>query len=239
MRGFLTGVFLGLALASAQAADLPLKAPPKLNALGPYTGSGLYVGFNAGGGGGSADMAAANVVALQGLVGVTVGYAWSMPSGTAFAAVEGDFDVMNLSTGSNAGLTLNGPADLEQRVLYGFPVQGFLSQVPLIGTLFGNTPLPPFQTLPPGVTATNSHMHVFAGVDEKDISANFGLASNRAWLIAPEIGIGNRVQLSNGFAMDTSIAAQFDSRGACVGAPIGNMCGNLGTNFIAKLKLLY
>lgn len=229
---------------AAPAADLPAKSKPSTfaNLLTSYTGQGLYVGANMGGGGGSANVASANVVALQGLVGLTVGYAWTL-SPTNFAAIEADFDVMNLSTGSNAGLTLNGPADFEQRFIYGFPM-GNLSQLPVLGPIFtsifgSNSTLPPFQALPPGVTATNTHMYLFAGVDEKDVSANLGLASSRAWLIAPEVGFGNRTQLSNGFALDTSLAAQFDSQGTCVGSPFGNMCGNIGTSYIGKLKLLY
>jgi len=100
--------------------------------------------------------------------------------------------------------------------------------------------LPPFAALAPGVTATKSTMYVFVGADEKDVSANLGEGSNKTWLIAPEIGFGNRQQLSNGFGMDTSIAAQFDSRGTCVGGlPAGVACGNIGTSFLGKLKLLY
>ena len=237
----LAAALAALALPAA-AADMPAKAPPPAapSLLSPYSGSGPYVGFNTGGGGGSASMTQANVVSLQGLVGLTVGYAWSLQGGASFAAVEADFDVMNLSTGSAAGLTFNGPVDLEQRVLYGFPVQTALQMLPILGNLFGNLTLSPFQPLQPGVTATNSHMYLFAGVDEKDVSANLGGTSHKTWLIAPEVGFGNRVQLNNGFAMDTSLAAQFDSRGACVGAPlVGAECGNIGTAFIGKLKLIY
>lgn len=223
----------------ALAADLPVKAAPLSNIFGPYTGYGLYVGFNAGGGGGNANLANANVVSLQGLVGLTVGYAWSLPSGQSFLAIEGDFDLMNLNTGANAGLTLNGPADLEQRVLYGFPLQTAAQFVPFLGNLLSNNPLPPFNALPAGVTAGNSHLYLFAGVDEKDVSTNVGLTANKAWLIAPEVGFGNRVQLSNGFAMDQSLAVQFDEKGQCVGVASGQMCGNLGTNYIAKIKFLY
>lgn len=228
-------------LAPARAADLtpvPVKASP-LSFLGAYTGQGLYVGLNMGGGGGSASVAtpglAANVVDLQGLIGVTVGYAWAMPGSATFAAIEADFDMMNLSTGNTAGLTMNGPIDLEQRILYGFPLKALLDLIP--GLSLGT--LPPFNALPAGVTASNSHMYVFAGIDEKDVSASFGAVTNKLWLIAPEIGFGNRVQLSNGFAMDTSMAVQFDSKGFCVGQQAGLGCGNLGTNYIGKLKFLY
>src|SRR5581483_689699 len=194
---------------AAGAADLPLKSPGLANVLAPYTGSGLYVGFNAGGGGGSASAANANVVSLQGLVGVTIGYAWSLPSAQSFVAVEADFDLMNLNTVANAGVTLNGPADFEQRIIFGFPLQTAAQFLPFLGNLLSNTTLPPFAALPAGVTAGNSHMYIFGGIDEKDVSVNFGLASNKAWLIAPTFGFGNRVQLSNGFAMDSSIEAQF------------------------------
>jgi|GEM_PF-2014948 len=237
---------LGALATAAQAADLPRKAPALPAAtdfLTAYTGSGFYIGANIGGGGGSANMAAANVVNLQGLVGLTLGYGWAMTS-TSMAFIEGDFDVMNLSTGSNAGLTFNGPVDLDQRLGFGFPTGG-LATLPVVGPLFtsifgSGATLPPFAALAPGVTATKSTMYVFVGADEKDVSANLGEGSNKTWLIAPEIGFGNRQQLSNGFGMDTSIAAQFDSRGTCVGGlPAGVACGNIGTSFLGKLKLLY
>lgn len=236
---------LAAAAIPAAAADLTLKAPAQ-TLLGPgYTGQGLYVGMNMGGGGGNANVSvpgigSGNLVDLQALVGVTVGYAWTL-SPTRWVAVEGDFDIMNLSTsGSGLPLTLNGPADLEQRVLYGFPIQAFLAMLPvqLSGITLG--PLPPFQALPPNVTAGNAHMYVFAGIDEKDVSANFGASSNKVWLIAPEVGFGNRVQLSNGMAQDVSLGVQFDSKGMCVGAPVGAPgCGNLGTQYFAKFKLIY
>ena len=238
----IAAVALCLGASPASAADLSLKAPqsPLANILGAYTGSGLYIGFNAGGGGGSTNLGPANVVDLQGLMGVTIGYAWTM-SPTRFAAIEADFDAMNLSTGTTAGITLNGPVDIDVRGLYGFPIQDFLGMVPLVGNLLGgNVTLPPFNALPAGVTAGNSHMYVFGGFDVKDVSANIGAGSNTAWLIAPQLGFGNRVQLSNGFAMDSSLAVQFDSRGMCIGVPAGGeACPNIGMNVIGKLKWLY
>jgi opacity protein-like surface antigen len=240
----LAGLFCGPVLA-ADLSVLPAKAPAL--ALHPYTGYGLYIGANMGGGGGNVNssssvVGAQNLVDLQALIGVTAGYAWSMPGGTSWLAVEADFDMMNLSTGgSGLPLTLTGPLDFEQRVLFGFPVTDFFKMLPVIGGINLNLPtLPPFQALPAGVTATNSHMYVFAGIDEKDVSGNFGAMSNKVWLIAPEIGFGNRSQLSNGFATDTSLAVQFDSKGLCVGTPVGEIgCGNLGMQVIGKLKLLY
>ena len=82
----IAGIGLGLC-AQALAADLPVKAPP-LSAFHPYTGSGFYVGFNTGGGGGSASMSNANVVALQGLAGITVGYAWAMANQQSVKAAD-------------------------------------------------------------------------------------------------------------------------------------------------------
>jgi hypothetical protein len=231
---------------AARAADLSVKALtlPNLLAAG-YTGSGLYIGGNMGGGGGHANVSAstigsANLVDLQALIGVTIGYAYTM-SPTRWLAAEIDVDMMNLSTSGNGlPLTLSGPMDIEIRGLYGFPIRDFLSMLPVQLTGLGNIQLPPFNALPAGVTATNSHMYVFAGVDFKDVSANVGAASDKVWLIAPEVGIGNRVQLSNGMAQDTSLAVQFDSKGMCVGAPvIGDGCGNIGMQVIGKLKLLY
>lgn len=227
----------------AHAADLPVKAPVQnlSNLLSPYSGSGLYVGLNTGGGGGNANLSQANVVALQGLAGITVGYAWALPSQQSFAAIEADVDMMNLSTGATAGLTLNGPVDIDVRALYGFPWQTVGQYLPVFGNLFTNNPLPPFNALPAGVTATNTHFYIFAGFDVKDVSLNVGLASNKEWLIAPQVGFGQREQLSSGFALDTSMAIQFDEKGLCVGAaPVGQTgCGNLGLAFIGKLKLLH
>lgn len=251
MRRFaiITAALAVLGMAPARAADLPqlpLKAPLQGLLGSGYTGSGFYLGMNMGGGGGQANVntpgLAANVVDLQALIGVTVGYAITL-SPTRWASFELDVDMMNLSTtGNGLPLTFNGPLDIEARAIYGFPLSDFLNKLPvqITGLGFNLPALPPFQALPPGVTAGNAHMYVFAGVDFKDVSANFGGGSNKVWLIAPEIGFGNRVQLSNGMAQDTSLFVQFDSKGMCAGAPIAGLgCGNLGTQYGGKLKFLY
>ena len=244
MKRYLLAAALAAFSVPALAADLPVKVRPLTNILGAgYTGSGFYAGINFGGGGGNVNtsiptIGGSNLVDLQALIGITVGYAWTM-SPTQWIAIEGDFDIMNLSTsGTGLPLTLNGPMDFEQRFIYGFPLQSFLAMLPV--QLSGlNLQLPPFPVLPSGVTATNAHMYVFAGIDEKDISANFGAASNKVWLISPEIGIGNRVQLTNGMAQDVSAFVQFDSKGTCVGNTMGLGCGNLGMQYGLKYKLIY
>src|SRR5262245_60821305 len=124
MRLLIAGVFLGAAIVSAQAADLPAKAPPSTPFLTGYTGSGFYAGFNFRGAAGTVDATIPTAPGVQtitqanGQMGITLGYAKALGNGS-WIAIEGDFDVMGTSGNTLQGLSLNGPMAFDQRLIYG------------------------------------------------------------------------------------------------------------------------
>jgi hypothetical protein len=59
---------------------------------------------------------------------------------------------------------------------------------------------------------------MFASLHEQDISAQFGLAQNREWLVSPGIGIGLESRLSNHVVADVTAQYILDSSGLTLGA---------------------
>lgn len=241
MKRIAIAAAIAAALCSAAgAADLPTKASPfPALGLGPYTGQGFYVGVNFGGAAGTVTgtttVGSAQFTQANGFAGLTLGYAWAMGQ-NSFAAIEADFDAMGQSANTGIGLSLNGPASFTQRVLYGGPFDQLLAILPG----FGNLQLPPFAPLPAGAVAKNSHIYGFVGLNERDISNNFGLTANKAWVISPELGIGNRTQYSNGFATDVSMAVRLNDKSVCVvSGQFGQGCAGMNPEAVATFKLLY
>lgn len=235
------GVLL-LAGGSASAADLPVPRKAIRSALFdgyPYQGSGFYWGLNTLGGGGAvkAEGAGVNpnsVVSNEAGAGLTVGFSWANASGSVFYAVEAMFDVRNFN-GNAAGFSFSGPASFEQRVKIGTPLSNFLSVFP--GN-FGLPAVPTMPNLPNGVVATNIHPYLMAGIHEDDVSVNYGLAGNRAWRIAPSVGVGAMGQLTQGVAIDVWVETVFPSNAICVG-PAGFACGDIGQQVKAGIGLYY
>ncbi len=234
--------FTGAQALEVQAADLPVKVAPKaqpLSFFNGYTGSGLYFGMYTQGGGGAvngsvAGVGSASLTSTSASAGALAGYAWAGGNGNYFVAVEGMFGWQNFN-GNTAGFSLSGPASFEQRLKVGAPLSTIMAVLPTfnIGTV---APLPP---LPAGVVATNIHPYIMAGIHEDDISTNFGLANNKAWRVAPAIGIGTVTQLSNATAVDVWVETIFPEKGTCVG--IGNAvgCGNVGQQVKGGLSVLW
>jgi hypothetical protein len=208
--------------AVAYAADVPLR--PKALAATPVVGypvgSGFYWGLttfaDAGPvkgtieGVGPASLTT-NQIALAG----TIGWTWNA-GGPAFYAIEGSFGITNFNGGNTVGLSLSGPAAFEQRFKAGVPLAQLLSYFPTL-----NLPtVPPFPPLPNGQVATSVLTYLWGGVHEDDISANFGLATNREWSIAPALGVGMIGQLANGFAADAWVGTVFPAKGIAFG-PVG------------------
>lgn len=207
--------------AAASAADLPIKArtlAAPLPVIG--YGSGLYWGLttfaDAGPVKGSIDgVGPASLTTNQIALAGTVGWAWNA-GGPAFYAVEGSFGITNFNGGNTAGLSLSGPAAFEQRIKAGVPLQQLLSYFPTL-----NLPtVPPFPPLPNGQVPTNVYTYLWGGIHEDDISANFGLAANKQWSVAPALGVGMLGQLSNGFAADAWVGTVFPAKGFAFG-PVG------------------
>ena len=234
------GAILGAMLAMpALAADLPKKAPvanPLFTGY-PYTSSGFYWGLNTIAGGGSVEASGPginpnSVTSVQGAIGGTVGYVWA--SQNVFYAVEAMFDVQNFN-GTGSGFNMTGPAAFEQRFKIGTPLSNFLSLFPNLGL----PTVPPFPALPNGVTATNVHPYLMAGLHEDDISINVGQANNTAWSFAPSVGAGMMGQLTNGVAIDVWAETVFQSQAVCAGVTAGNVCGTAGQKVLVGLGLYY
>lgn len=231
---------LGASLASA--ADLPAKAPIRSSLFSgyPYGGSGFYWGINTIGGGGRADAVGVGVnpnalMTNSIAVGGTVGYTYANPTGSVFYAVEAMFDIQNFN-GNTPGLSLSGPAAFEQRIKIGTPLASMLNIFP--GGL-GLPTVPPFPALPNGAVATNIHPYLMAGLHEDDVSVSFGLANNKAWRIAPSIGIGMMGQLTNGVAIDTWVETIFPDKAVCTGVPTAGGCIGIGQQVKVGLAILY
>lgn len=232
---------------SALAADLPLKAPPAASGVAaifkgyPYGTSGLFVGIFTEGGAGAVNgatapgVASASLTSTQAGVGATIGYSWGWKNSPVAFSAEGDFGWTNFN-GTNAGLSMSGPAAFEQRIVAFTPLATMLSMLPN-GPNFGT--VPPFQPLQPGLFASNLQMGLFAGIRENDISLNFpGLTSNREWRVAPVVGLMAMEQLSNGTALRSWIKTVFPDKGVCAG-PVKNACGGLGQQYLAGAGIYF
>jgi hypothetical protein len=198
----------------AVAADMAVKNPLAPVASGyPYGSSGWIFGlYTEGGGslvnGASASAVGANpngLVELNGGGGFTLGYAWGQ-KGSPFAySIEGDIGGTNFN-GSSQGLSVSGPLEAEVRLVLWTPYANLAQYLPNLPAIFNTTSLPPFSLLPTGVTANNVQLGIFGGAHGNDISLNFqGLSSNKEFRIAPEVGLMQMEQLSNGFALRTYI----------------------------------
>lgn len=208
--------FLG-SLASAHAADLPVKSP----LLSGYpTRCGFYYGVGTGGSAGAVQGAVVGTQIVQGEIDALVGYTCPF-AGAAFWFVEGSAGMNNVN-GSVNGLALSGPVVLQQRVGVGSPANALFNP-------FGSSlSLPSLPALPSGVVASNANPYLFAGIVEQDISAQLGLdAHSHQWLIAPEVGIGMLTRLSNGVVVDTWAGWQMNSQSFCPGT-VGSPCAKLG-----------
>lgn len=242
-RTYLLTLATAVLMASgAAAADMPTKAPAKVNPLTsgyPYATSGFYWGLNTIGGGGTVNAVGEgvnpnSVVSNQVGAGLTVGYAWGSPGSSVFYAAEAMFDIQNFN-GSSPGFSFNGPASFEQRVKLGTPLSNFLSLFP---SNFGLPAVPPFPALPAGTTVSNVQPYLMAGIHEDDVSLNFGTSTGRAWRIAPSAGVGALAQLTKGVAVDVWAETIFPSGAECVGVT-KIQCANMGQQVKAGMAILY
>ncbi len=198
---------------AANATDvLPVKARA-LPAPGYPVGCGLFWGADTQGEGGGVSGAPVGTTTLGGEIGVLAGYTCPLANdGSAGWFVEGDFNFQNLN-GTTNGFALTGPASFEQRMAVFGGIDKILSVFPSLNLpAFPSTPL-----LPAGVTAGPAQVYMFGAVHEQDVSAQFGLSSNRDWLISPGVGFGTLTRWSNGLVVDVWIENQFRSSGMAVG----------------------
>jgi hypothetical protein len=204
------------ALPSAALAADPAVKPAKPSLLSGYVAGqcGMYFGVNSMGSAGTISGGPPGASIIQGDVGLTLGY--GCPFGQLpgnFWFVEGNFDWAGLN-GSQNGLALTGPLHFEQRAGVGSPLSSMLNMFP---SLTNGLSVPALPVLPAGVSAGPSYPFIFVSLHEQDISASFGLAQNREWLISPGIGIGLESRLSNSVVADTTCQWVMQSSGLTVG----------------------
>lgn len=222
----------------AHAADMPVKAAPKISFAYPST-QGFYFGVGTMGGGGkvSGDVPGVNTNSLiSNEIGAALilGYVWNVPNSAYFAAVEGWFGVTNFN-GSAPGFSFGGPATFTQRVMVGAPLNDIAALFPT-----WSLQVPPFPTLPGGQVASNIKPYLFASMTEDDKTLDiFGMGSNKVWGFAPGAGIGMKGQLTSGSVVDVFAMTRFPQKGFCVGGglPGGQACGAVGTTYLAGLAL--
>lgn len=234
-----TGVILAAAcslaaLSPALAADvLPLKAP-KLAAIGPYptNGCGAYYGFNAIASALPIANATPGATAIGGDVGGTFGYTCALANGSSWF-LEGQGDLQNLNGTGGNGFHLGGQAHFAIRGGVSGPIVSMLPSLPNL-----NLPaVPSLPILPQGVTVSGaSQTFVYGAVNFDDISAQFGNAQARDWLISPEIGLENRTRLSNNVVGAVWAGAVLDSNPICIG---GVACPRLSTGLHTGFQFLY
>lgn len=227
-------------IASPASAKAPAAAASFFNPY-PYGSSGFIVGLYTEGGAGAvqgsvAGVNSASLTTTQAGAGLTVGYAWGRAGSPVAYSVEADFGWTNFN-GTQAGLSLTGPAAFEQRFVVFTPLASILNLLPVLNTALGT--VPPFPAIGNNLTASNLQLGLMAGIDENDISLNFpGVPSNREWQVAPMIGLVAMEQLSNGAAIRSWVKNVFPERGQCVG-PIANACGNKGNTVKVGVGIYY
>ena len=248
MRKIILALMLSAIAIPAMAADLtPVKAPSGFS--GYPSGSGFYFGVNSALGTGKATgvdstVAGTNAGALttqMGEVGLTVGYTWAMSGQPVWYAIEGVFDFSNINS-QNAGilnggtLSLGGPADLEQIAIFGAPFSTISSFIPNFNFNFPTLT----QALPPGVTASNGNAYLFLGAYEQDVSANFGQATAKTWLVGLTTGLGTRWLLNNSTALDIRFEYRAPTQSECVSSfQVVQGCAGLGSSYWARTAVLF
>lgn len=220
----------------AMAGDMPTKAAPSSQGFGPYptNGCGLYYGINALGSATVVANAPVGAQTIGGDIGGTLGYACETSKAGTFYFVEALADFQNLN-GSQNGLSLTGPAHLEQRIGFGGPLNQMIGALlPSLGT----TTLPTLPLLPTGVIAGPSKQYIYAALNEDDVSASFGKGSSHDWLISPEVGVGMLSRLSNNVVADVWAGFKMQSQAMCLGGVTGT-CPKLGTGFATGVSFKY
>lgn len=240
-RHFIAALALIAAATPALSADLIRKAP-LASEIGYPVGCGLFYGISTEGSATPIKDAPVQTTALSGAVSGLLGYTCPIKGGTAFWFAEASVGAQALNGGGN-GLGMNAPLHFKERVGIGGPISGMLGmlQIPVLSDL---PSLPSIPNLPAGVTAGQSRAYVYAALNQDDISASFGAAGGRNWVITPEAGIGMLTRLSNQVVVDVWAGAKFSGNSVCLGggAPfgVGNAgCAHPGTGFTTGIALKY
>ena len=236
----------GLAV-PAHAADLGAM-PVKASAYSGYpAASGFYFGVNSALGTGKANgvvstTAAANAGTLttqMGEVGATIGYTWALAGQPVWWAVEGTFDFSNINSGNpglvNGGsLSLGGPADLGQIVILGAPWGAVASLLPNFNFTFRH-----YRRCRPDLERVRA-ISTRSWVPIEGVSANFGQAAAKTWLIGIQAGVGTRFLLTNSTALDIQFEYRTPSQSECVSSfQVVSGCAGMGSSYWARTAVLF
>ncbi len=234
---FLAGILLATtAFASAQAADMPLKAMKNNLLAFPYTGDGFYWGIatkagieqdSASGTFLATSLVTGTVNAAGGGVGGTLGYMHGM--GDKWLAFEGTTYWQNISASSSAVTASVG--GVSAAVNASFASRWSADQVVKIGGWnpfswlgnFGGFTFPTLPTPPtvPGITIiAGGHTYLMAGVEEWGISGQFFTVGSGVTVgVAPLVGAGIMNQIVDskgaltGAVLDTGAQVVFADKG--------------------------
>jgi len=201
-----------LALASsAQAADIPKKAPlPPTRVLTSYAGSGFYFGL---GTFGEVDRANVTGTAGQamsadiagGALSGTIGYMWG--DGTTWKAVDVSAEWFNIGGSNVQGnlipASVNSQFGFTERFLIGGPLASVLNLLPNLSTVFPVLPQPTVAVV------GNVHPYLFAAAHEKDISASYLMATGKVWRVQAGLGVGAKQQLGANPAVTVDYYAEY------------------------------
>jgi hypothetical protein len=190
----------------------------------PSTKCGLYYGVNTMGSTGSVNNAQVGTQVVQGDIGLTLGYTCPMGKGYWFVDASADFANFN---GSQNGFSVTGPAAFMERFGFGAPIDLVMSMIPGLSSL--QNAVPSLIPLPTGIAVVTSNPYLFGAVHQEDVGLNFGLASNKQWLISAGFGIGNKTRLSNGVVFDPFVEYILPSSRQCFGPLGGSLCSNKGS----------
>lgn len=219
----------------ARAADVPAKAPAYLTYP---TGNGWFWGVSAAGLGGSTSTSGAIVDSSKLIgekLGIDAGYTGTI--GNTFYFVENSVSAQAVQGVTN-GLSLSAIWSIEQRVALGLSpalVQMFAGIVPGLGDIA----MPSVPALPGALAYGASAPYVFGALYEDDVSASFGTASGRSWLLSYGAGIGLLTRVSNGMMVDTSVEWKHGSGGLSIGASPGGSIKPFADSYLATVRLKF
>ena len=160
--------------APAVAADLSVKAPVATPIAYPLLNGFIFSVFTEGGGSSvnatAPGIPAASLTTTTAGIGRPVGYMFTPKKSAVSISIEGDVEARNFN-GNNAGISVNGPLHLEQRLMVWAPWSQVFAALPTIWNPFSSISV---FTLPTGFTQNGN---TIAGLglyaSEDDISTAF------------------------------------------------------------------
>jgi hypothetical protein len=219
--------------APAVAADLSVKAPVATPIAYPLLNGFIFSVFTEGGGSSvnatAPGIPAASFTTTTAGIGGTVGYMFTPKKSAVSISIEGDVEARNFN-GNNAGISVNGPLHLEQRLMVWAPWSQVFAALPTIWNPFSSISV---FTLPTGFTQNGN---TIAGLglyaSEDDISTAFaGVKAGKVWRANPGL-VAMLVQpVTTGGAFREFVKWDFLGNSKIFGAvPAGPTTTTLGSN---------